>query len=552
VVHPVESLAQGRVDPVTFEVVRHRLLVTRVGQGGVMRLRMLALLLAGLTVASCAPTSPGAPSAQNSQNAGAAALHAESVPTPELDGFAARHTSGKCDVPITHVASNQGATTQLADPNNSVPGWRQIGPLGLMATALAPYEVSPSTAWPEDPSILLIGEGEILRTSDAGETWEHLLNPLGINIFSLVLVPLRGTHIVFAMVPNAIYRSVDFGSTWLRVLQIDTTRGSLHVAPGFVENGTVVVLDGTGHLYRSTDCGRTWGLLEPAPGFFVISVRVSPSYATDRTLFVSTRPFDLNLFHPDGPAWPVVENDLYPFELGPGVLRSSDGGKSWTPAGAGLQHGGLPYTAVDSLVISPTFAVDRSLYAVAFGPRHTALTARGTTYEGYSAAIFRSGDAGATWEVSRELGSFRSGVTVQLALSPSYAVDGMAFYVYWTPPPTPSSSGCTVWGTKDSGATWALLRSQGTYETCSGPVIGRSQDVVLLLVNTSAGGSRRLFQQRFASDGSSLPTPQAPGNGQSVQAAILNDEWGSSVFASVCCTGGSLASARRSLWVWGP
>src|ERR1044071_5279573 len=99
--------------------------------------------------------------------------------------------------------------------------------------------------------------------------------------------------------------------------------------------------------------------------------------------------------------------------------------------------------------------------------------------------------------------------------SPSYASDGIAFYVYWTyPSPTPASASCTAWRTKDAGASWELVKSPTSYETCGGPVVGGSRGIVFLLVNTfvsPVGG--RVFQQAYASDGSKLPSPspQSPG-----------------------------------------
>lgn len=93
-----------------------------------------------------------------------------------------------------------------------------------------------------------------------------------------------------------------------------------------------------GGVARSTDSGRTWSKVGP-PGVDrrVTSIRISPAYALDRTVFATT----------------VTTADRYE----PGILwRSTDGGTSWTRLAVDL-------SGSDSLELSPAFATDGSVAA---------------------------------------------------------------------------------------------------------------------------------------------------------------------------------------------
>jgi hypothetical protein len=217
-------------------------------------------------------------------------------------------------------------------------------------------------------------------------------------------------------------------------------------------------------------------------------------------------------------------------------------------------HCGVLYKAVKNVAISPTFALDRTLYAFGLGLSDTADSGRPPIYVD-RAAIFRSQDAGATWEMSQEFPrANRGGVTVLLAMSPFYATDGMAFYVHWIyPSPSPSSSGCTAWQTADAGVTWRMVRSMTSYETCWGkPVVGGTQGIVLLLMNSTTGPlTTSTYQGAFGSDGADVSLSRHPGAYLSVEAAVTRGGVGSAVFASASHRV-RLGLSISDLWVWGP
>jgi photosystem II stability/assembly factor-like uncharacterized protein len=113
------------------------------------------------------------------------------------------------------------------------------------------------------------------------------------------------------------------------------------LSPDYGQDRTIFAA--AGQLLRSTDGGASWLCLQgglPPVGQGVVaaySLALSPTYGADRTLFAGGR---------------VGE------PVGLGVWRSTDGGETWTPAWAGLEH-----LRVERVVASPAYAHDRTLLA---------------------------------------------------------------------------------------------------------------------------------------------------------------------------------------------
>jgi hypothetical protein len=148
-----------------------------------------------------------------------------------------------------------------------------------------------------------------------------------------------------------------------------------------------------------------------------------------------------------------------------GVLISTDGGASWAVASSGLAVGGVPYRHVQRLVVSPTYATDGTLFAFAWGPRQPGPFMGGVARD-WRAALFRSRDRGAAWEPVRVRGpSFARG-SVALALSPTFASDGVAVLGENSAGLSPASSTCTVLRSGDSGTGWEQVVRPGSYEGC--------------------------------------------------------------------------------------
>jgi len=251
---------------------------------------------------------------------------------------------------------------------------------------------------PADPNIIYVGSGEgllrpdlsvgngIYRSSDAGETWSHLGLTDGQQIAALAVDP-KDSRRVFAAVlghpygPNperGIYRSLDSGVTWQRVLYKDDDTGgsAVEIDPANPQLVYAALwqarlgpwedkneFNGTGGgLFKSSDGGSTWSRLTSGlPATLTqINMALAPS-APSRIYAVAgtTEPGDyssaagLGVFRSDdaGATWTRITSDPRPalrigggdlpivrvdpsnpevlYSTGIVTMKSSDGGKTW-------------------------------------------------------------------------------------------------------------------------------------------------------------------------------------------------------------------------------
>jgi photosystem II stability/assembly factor-like uncharacterized protein len=229
---------------------------------------------------------------------------------------------------------------------------------------------------PSNPQIIYVASGEglhrpdlsvgngVYRSVDAGQTWMHLSLDDAQQIPSIAVDPHDANRVYAAVLghpygPSAqrgVYRSVDGGATWSRVLDRGENTGSSfiridpydprtlyagfwHARSGPWEDKTMY--NGpNGGLFKSTDGGDHWRALKDGlpEGLSQLDVAVAPSargrlYATVAT---SSKP------EAQGGAAPSV-----------GVYRSDDAGEHWhsatSDARPALRIGGgdLPILTVD-------------------------------------------------------------------------------------------------------------------------------------------------------------------------------------------------------------
>ena len=167
---------------------------------------------------------------------------------------------------------------------------------------------------PSNPNILYVGTGEgnlrgnvtwgngVFKSADAGATWTHIGLDDTRQIGALIVDPHDPNVVLVAAIGHAfgpntergVFRTVDGGKTWSRVLYKDELTGAIDLAadphnpnivyaalwqvrrqPWTFESGG----PGSG-LYRSTDGGLTWSQLKehglPAGILGRIDVAVSP------------------------------------------------------------------------------------------------------------------------------------------------------------------------------------------------------------------------------------------------------------------------------------
>ena len=266
------------------------------------------------------------------------------------------------------------------------------------------------------------------HSSDAGASWEHVGEGIPHEkIMSVAVSPLEqfdGYGVVYAGTePSAIFRSEDRGDTWqdlvtLRELPSAPTWSfpprpyTSHVrwiTPDPVQAGRIFAAIEAGALVRTLDGGQTWEDRKPGSPF-------------DTHTLVMPRQAPNWLYSAAGDGF------MHP---GNGFVQSDDGGDTWYRPDEGLQYNYLWSVAVDpvdpdTLVVSAApgpqqahnpMSAESAIYRRSEGSRWQQIHAglpqpRGLLtsvlasneaephvfYAGNNKGIFRSADAGLTWQ----------------------------------------------------------------------------------------------------------------------------------------------------------
>ena len=206
---------------------------------------------------------------------------------------------------------------------------------------------------PSDPKVVYVGSGEglyrpdvslgngVYRSEDAGRTWVHRGLGASQQIAQVVVDPRNADRLFVAALGHpygpsserGIFRSVDGGRNWERVLYQDENTGGADVAIDPVHPDVVYAslwearlgpsedhneFNGTaGGLYKSTDGGTTWRKLsEGLPSNAAqVGIAIAPSLPSRLYLTVAT-----------------TDPGDYASAAGLGLYRSDDAGEHWARA----------------------------------------------------------------------------------------------------------------------------------------------------------------------------------------------------------------------------
>jgi len=297
-----------------------------------------------------------------------------------------------------------GGQPQPASAQTSSDAWVSHGPVEGIVNAVAVDPLIPGTLYAGT------NEAGLFKSSDGGETWVAVNNGLAID-------PQLSSTLYATILGAGIFKSVDGGSTWsaaqtgippsvrmsVLALAIDpqtpmtlyagtngdnlfktTDGGNFWTRSGPVntqalaidpQTPTTIYAGTDRDLFKSTDGGVTWGALQTGlRANWVSALAIDPS--EPRTVYLATRSFETSPPH-------------HP------LLKSTDGGATWSDS-----NNGLP---------------ESMLRAVAIDPRNPSILYAGNPGGG----VFKSSDGGTTWSAMNE--GLTSLFVIALALDPQAA-----------------------------------------------------------------------------------------------------------------------------------
>ncbi len=243
-------------------------------------------------------------------------------------------------------------------------GWRYGGGVFTLADGQTTWTAVNGSL----PSLDVIGvtidpvSGRVLAGTTAGPatltggstTWSPVSD--GLTSTYALSISTDGAGVTFmATIDRKVWRLPSGGPSWERTsgwsppgvtprIVADATLGGHALA--LAANAFLWPVNGAGPVWRTTDSGLSWAVASGIAAPSIVAVAASP---TVRGLVLATTTSD-------------------------GVLRSTDGGASWTAVGAGV----IP---------------DGRLFGIAFDPASASTAFVGTSASG----IFRSTDGGVTW-----------------------------------------------------------------------------------------------------------------------------------------------------------
>jgi photosystem II stability/assembly factor-like uncharacterized protein len=260
---------------------------------------------------------------------------------------------------------------------------------------------------------------------------------------------------------DGLFKSKDEGENWQSVnsLSRDIVIG-IALSPNYYKDSTLAVIDYVGTAHISYDAGKSWNAMKTGlelPRFTkslqvpiddprrFFDIAFSPNYKEDNTLFLgflrkytaksSDRGRNWNIVAiPDVPKTFVRGTFLAPSpNIGSDKLiyMATNAGTLYQSTDRGNNFAILAQlkTRITSLLISPNFFVDKTLYVSGFD------------------GIYKSIDRGNTWTSTTQNLPLKNLTWSSLAISPNYQEDKTLF----------AGSNQGVYLTKDAGLTWLRL-----------------------------------------------------------------------------------------------
>ena len=248
---------------------------------------------------------------------------------------------------------------------------------------------------PSNPSTLFVGTGfnRLYRSTDAAGSWQQVVDGTFGSIDAVAVAPSNSSIVYLGAGVNTIYKSTDGGDTWNSVstgLDNAFVFNQITVHP---TDPDIVYAASDNGLFKTTDGGTGWAGLN-TPESVIESIVLDPSnpetvYATSDGVMKSTNGGDSWTEEDGAFSRAVVETiavdpnnplTLYTganvFE---GLYKSTDGGTSWAASNSGLTN----------ILIT----------SIAFDPQNPSTLYAASRFGG---GVHESEDGGQTWESKRD------------------------------------------------------------------------------------------------------------------------------------------------------
>jgi len=310
--------------------------------------------------------------------------------------------------------------------------WTKID-VGLFDLEVTKLAISPRF---DQDGIIFAGtkSGQIFLSSNGGDNWIVRSSGLpGVEISTLAISPTYSDQdkILYAgTATDGVYVSANAGMSWNQINTglIDLEVTTLAISNDYATDKTLFVGTLTQGVFKSTSGGLTWDTFNSGINDFrVVRLVVSPLFGTDQTVFCVSNDTGAYKSTDGGNSWTLYEEGfeyrapqtelhfkgvafspnyvddrivfVWMFE---GLFKSKNRGQNY------FQLNIYPQTIVRSMVVSPDFASDGTVFAATNG-----------------GGVYRSMDNGTTWETKNTGLTFR--FLSPIDISPDFANDDMVW-----------------------------------------------------------------------------------------------------------------------------